>query len=182
MSRTYAWPARPGLTVFLAALQLTLYAPISFAQSGSAPTALNIVNEFYTEIETLTSDFDAAKNEEFKRALIDNRDAMAKDIKELNWVEAPGERRFRKIKAGVTGYLDKQTALVERFGKNAPEDKARLQDALKKLSQSKEKMLQNLVDSAKADTPPKKDRKTVPIIDRSPYETGPEGEKSIWDR
>lgn len=152
-----------------------------FAQTGSVPVALKAVQEFYTETDALTRDLDSGpKRDEAQKALAANRDSAVKEIHSIDWVEAPGKRRFKKIYAVVEAYLDAQIDLTQKFAKDLPAGKN--EEPLKKLSASKDAKLKALTESSSAEAREERKEKPNPVIDRSPYETSPGTDKGIWER
>lgn len=174
-----------ALAVFLAVFMIaTLFAALSYAQSDSVSTGVRIVDEFYGTAKDLTVGYDIGPGSGgLRRVLLENREKTAGDLHSLNWTEEPGQRRFEMVYRLVDSYIENQMKPVrELLASVPPEDKVKVEGVLKKLAELRDAKLKELNDSLKAETFKQEQRKPVPVIDRSPYEKGPDGDRGIWER
>lgn len=161
-----------------------LLAAVSYAQSDSVSTAQRIVSDFFDAANGLTRGYDIGPGPgELRRLLLENRDKAHSDLQTLNWTEEPGQRRFELVYRRVDSYMEDQMKPVkELYSRVPPEDKAAVEGILKRLTELRSAKLKELNDSLKAETFKQEKRKPVPVIDRSPYEKGPDSDKGIWER
>lgn len=159
---------------FIAALSVltSILATNATAQNNAVSAAMNIVEVFYSEADTLSTRLpvDAAAN--IKKSLLAKKTETLSDIQSINVTETPGKRRYYRIKNTVDAYTESVIALFAGLDDNATERLIALKAGTDK----------QMTDTFKLETYEKEPIRPVPSIDSSPYEKGTNQPANIWDR
>lgn len=169
--------------IFLSAALLLFVAATAYAQNDSISKGLLIVEDFYTETTALMSPFKSLPEaDSFNELSVEKTNQAAAEIRSLRWVETPGMRRYNRVYNVVDSYTADQIESMKGFAQNVPAARARVDEAIARLTTFKESKLNELKDSLKVETYEGKKIKPVPIIDRSPREKDNNGGSGMWFR
>lgn len=158
-------------------------APSAFAETGSVPAALQAVEGFYAGITAETKDLgESAAVKDFRKRALEEKDRVHAQIRSIDWAETPGKKRFEKIYKFFDSYTVSQIASVKGLAMKLPGDKARIEEAIKRLTELKAGKIKELNEASKNEVTEEKKIKPVPVIDRSPFEKEPDSDKGIWYR
>lgn len=136
--------------------------------------SIEAVEAFYTESEKITKDF--IRDEQFTFSQLAEKARAVKDLKEVEWSEAPSERRAQRLRGVVEDYANKRISSI-LYTING---KAELEGKLHSL---KGAILSRLDERLKSEVPVQKEPRPLPPDTRSPQEEVPPGEPSgLWDR
>lgn len=163
---------------------LVLAAAIIFAYSSpvradSVSKAVDIVNNFNSEMETLTK---GLLSPSLQEQLAEEKAGTLNALDTLDWTEKPGKRRTSLVYSAVDSYTAKVIdAIDEIVLEYPPSSRDALQNAVDRLSSLKTAAMRELNEALKTESR-EQERTPVPLIDRSPFETPPEEAPGIWFR
>ncbi len=159
------------LSIF--ALSILIISSTSHAQMpmGSVKTAMFIVDGFFDETMYITRDL--TRDESLKKAMNTMRlrkDKTLSELQSVRLIESPGKDRFEHIYSIVESYSDAQikTMAGQRQG---PEQKE-ITRVIRTMKSLKKKKLKALSSTLKYETYREKNLRPVPIVDKSPFESG----------
>lgn len=155
----------------LTAFVVLFFASSAGAQMGSVKTAMFLVDGFYDEAVYLTRDLpqDERVSVVMKEILKQKEDTMAA-LKTTRWMDPPGQERYDKVYKMVEDYSDAQIESIKKLRDvSAKKDINRMVRNLKSL---KKKKLKTLKATHKYETYRAKNPRPVPIVDKSPFESG----------
>lgn len=153
---------------------LFLTAATAHAESAGVKNAIEAIEVFYTETETITKEFSGAGP---APEIIVERDKSIKALKEIKWSEAPSQRRAERVIETVESFMNSAIGHVHRqFGSG--------DGRIKRLYTAKESILTHLKETLETESLQKNGRKTVPpVMERLPQEKEvPGGPTGVYDR
>ncbi|MFQ5353884.1 MAG: hypothetical protein ACE5DR_02955 [Thermodesulfobacteriota bacterium] len=150
---------------------LLLMTSTAGAQMESVKTAMFLVDGFFDEAMYVTRDL--PKDERLTRVVSEMRkrkDDTLAALKTVRWVDSPGQERYDKVYKIVSDYSDAQILSIEMLKEgHEKKDVNRMVRTLKSL---KKKKLKTLEGTHKYETYRAKNPLPVPIVDKSPFESG----------
>jgi len=150
---------------------LILIAAPALAQMGSIKSAMFLVDGFLDETIYLTREL--KQDEALTKVMADMRrrkDDTIAALQTLRWIESPGKERYNKIYSIVDSYSDAQIASINELKESHDaRDIERMVRAMKALKLRK---LKELKETLKYETYRGKSLRPVPIIDKSPFDSG----------
>jgi len=153
------------------ALGILLVAGTVSAQMGSIKTAMFIVDSFLDESLYLTRGLKKDENyEKVTKEMRRRKDNTVTALRTLRWIESPGKERYGKIYRIVDTYLDAQIASINSLKES--HYARRIERIVRELKDEKKVKLRALEETRKYETYRGKRLKPVPIIDKSPFESG----------
>lgn len=156
---------------------------LSRAQMGSIKTAMFIVDGFHDEALYLMRDLKRDESlQRVRKELGRRRDDTLAALKTLRWIESPSRQRYDKIYSIVRSYMDAQIATVNSLKES--HYARQIERMVRDLKDLREEKLRTLAETKKYETFRTRNPRPVPIIDKSPFESGgPAGEGGeIWFR
>lgn len=177
--------------MFIRALLLIIIATAMASTSQAAPeqadsvsVGLKVVEEFYTGTTKLMTPFeDAPEMAGFKEAAVDRTNDTAAELRTLRWVEAPGQRRYTRVRNIVAAYADSQIEAVKAFTSTLePSRRSIAADIATELEELKTEKLTRLAATLRYETYEKKRPKPVPIMEPTPHEQKREEGEGIYFR
>ncbi|MBI5491449.1 MAG: hypothetical protein HY893_00795 [Deltaproteobacteria bacterium] len=156
-----------------------LLASNSLARADSVSKAVDIVNNFNSETETLTK---GLLSPSLQEQLAGEKAGALNALDTLDWTEKPGKRRSSLVYSTVDSYTAKVIDSIDEVVlESPPSSREALQNAVDRLSSLKTAAMRELNEALKAEAR-EQDRTPVPLIDRSPFEAPPEEAPGIWFR
>ncbi len=141
------------------------------AQMGSVKTAMFIVDSFFDE--TLYKMRDLERDDTLKRVsqeMQKRRNDTISNLRTIRMIEAPSKERYEKIYKIVDSYLGAQ---IESFNSLKESHNARsIELMVRELQDLKKAKLRTLQETKKYETYRGERLKPVPLIDKSPFESG----------
>ncbi len=141
------------------------------AQMGSIKSAMFLVDGFFDETVYLTRDLE--RKEPLTKTLEEMRQRKNETLtalRTLRMIEKPGKERYEKIYRIVDTYSEAQIDSVNKLkdSHNARE----IEHMVRDMKALKKKKLKELKETLKYETYRGKTLSPVPIIDKSPFESG----------
>lgn len=164
----------------IAAFLIVLSTPAP-ALADSISTAINIVEGFEVESNTLLDKLGPKETVVLRKSLSEERVRAVDELKTLGWTHAPGDIRYRRTLNIVDSYTGRVIAAVGALNKRLPSG-ARVQESVRKLTELKGVFLTELNESRKNELAGEKAIRPVPLIDRSPFDTTPGEAPGMWYR
>ncbi len=139
---------------------------------GSVKTAMFLVDGFYDETMYITRDLgEREKVEKALKEMARRKDKTISELQTIRWVDEPGRNRYDKIFKIVNGYSDAQIETVQKLREESS-DKRQIYRIIRTLKALKKKKLKTLRGTLKYETYRGKRLRPVPIVDKSPFESG----------
>ncbi len=166
----------------IAAFLIVLSTP-AVCYADSISTAINIVEGFEVEVNTLLDKLGPKETAATRKSLSEERVKAVDELKTLGWTHAPGDIRYRRTFNIVDSYSGRILAAVGALNKRLPLSAgARVQETVRKLTELKGASLTDLNESRKNELAGEKAVRPVPLIDRSPFDTTPGEAPGMWYR
>lgn len=163
----YTWYMKKNLLVAL----IILMASPALAQMGSVKSAMFLVDGFFDETLYLTREL--KRDDALSKTLTEMRrrkDDTITALKTLRWIETPGKERYDKIYSIVETYSDAQIASINKLKES--HDARGIELMVREMKALKNRKLKELKETLKYETYRGKTLRPVPIIDKSPFDSG----------
>ncbi len=154
----------------LVALIILMASP-ALAQMGSVKSAMFLVDGFFDETLYLTREL--KRDDALSKTLTEMRrrkDDTITALKTLRWIETPGKERYDKIYSIVETYSDAQIASINKLKES--HDARGIELMVREMKALKNRKLKELKETLKYETYRGKTLRPVPIIDKSPFDSG----------
>ncbi len=159
------------MTKKLLILSILLIAQPAFAQMGSVKSAMFIVDGFFDESMYLMRDLE--RDDTLRSVTLEMRrrkDDTITALRTMRWIESPSRERYDKIYSIVETYGDEQIASVNKL--KDTHNARTIELMVRQLKDLKNQKLKALAGTKKYETYRGKPLRPVPIIDKSPFESG----------
>jgi len=142
-----------------------------FAQMGSIKNAIFLVDGFFDETLYLVRDLKSDDTLMKVRAEMRHRkDNTITALRTLRWIESPGKERYNKIYSIVESYSDAQIISINKLKDS--HDARGVERMIREMKTLKLRQLKELKTTLKYETYRGKLPRPVPIIDKSPFDSG----------
>ncbi len=150
---------------------LVLVSGPAFAQMGSVKTAMFIVDSFFDETLYRMRDLEGDKVlDKTVKEMRKRKEGTLSTLRTIRMLETPGKERYEKIYDIVDKYLRAQ---IESFnGLKESHDARSIELMVRDLKDIKKAKLRSLEETKKYETYRGKRPRPVPLVDKSPFESG----------
>lgn len=165
-------------------LMLLSVASTAGAVSDSVSTAVDIINGFYAEAESLVDTVDDLRVP-FKGLTLEKKESALSDLRSIGLTKSPSRERYEQVKTLSEKYMASVIADIEWFKEGISEENAsRIDDIASQLTALMSFKMKTLEDTLQIESYEKKGPKPVPLIDRerTPFDHPPDEPPGIWFR
>lgn len=157
---------------------------VASAQTDSVSVGVQVIEEFYTQMTAMVRTVNGSSSmEQFHENSLEVTNETSDAVRGMRWVETPGKRRYERVYKKVDAYTDERIRALEELAPElSPENQDKMESIIERLRELKKEKLGKLEATLKAETYDGKEKKPVPIIDKSPKEKDEEEGSGIWFR
>jgi len=155
--------------IFIA--MIIFFASPALAQMGSVKSAMFMVDAFFDETLYLTRDLEPDETlTKVTAEMRKRKDNTLTALRTLRWIETPGKERYEKIYSIVERYADAQADSINKLKET--HNPRGIELMVREMKAMKNRKLKELTGTRKYETYRGKNPRPVPIIDKSPFDSG----------